>query len=87
MKAYGQTNSAYYDYCCMIENSWTFQRMSPDEQGRCWDALHFAAEQDLLKGTYKARWGILQAVYNAFLTGIGYTGHTWRETAKDIPLF
>lgn len=73
------TGNAYYDFCEMVRKSWTFQRMTEDEQGKCWDALHFASSQNLLKGTYKVRWGILQGIYNAFLAGIGYTGCFWRE--------
>lgn len=80
-----KTSSAYYDFMNMVENSWTFDRMTDDERGKCFDALHFANSQGAVKGTYNARWMILQAIYNAFLQGLGYTGGNWRETDADAP--
>ena len=83
------TGNAYYDFCKMIEKSWTFERLTEDERGRCWDALHFPVKLGLLKGCYKVRWGILQSVYTAFLNGIGYNGFNWREpeSVEPAPLF
>lgn len=74
-----QTSSVYYDFCKMVANSWTYQRMTEEEKNRCWDALNFPVTQDHLKGTYITRWRILQSVYNAFLIGIGYTDGNWRK--------
>lgn len=89
MNNYHKTGSAYYDFCQMVQNSWTFQRMTSEEQGRCWESLHFAAAKNLLKGCYKVRWGILNSIYNAFLNGIGYNDFNWRESdsIEPAPLF
>ena len=80
------TGNAYYDFCEMVRKSWTFEKMSEDEKARCWDALHFPVEQGLIKGCYKVRYGIFHAIYNSFLSGIGYDGITWRQP-EDVPLF
>ena len=70
---------AYNDSVEIFERSWTFARMTEAEKENCRNALRFPVEQNLLKGSYKARRGILNAVYNAYLIGIGYTGFDWRE--------
>lgn len=87
--------NALRDFCEMIEKSWTFARMSADEMRRCMEALTWTEEQNILKGTYRQRFYILHAVYNAFLSGIGYNSANWREEteectpgyADDAPLF
>jgi len=78
-----KTTSAYYDFCNMTERSWTFEKMTDSEKARCFDALHFANVQGMVKGTYKTRWNILNAVYHAFLIGIGYSGFNWRDNSTD----
>lgn len=81
-----KTGNAYYDFCEMVRHAWTFHRMTEEEQGKCWDALRFAAEQNVLKGVYSARWMILQAIYRAFLAGMGYHSGNWREPdAEPVP--
>ena len=77
-----KTSSAYYDFCNMIEKSWTFEKLTEAERGRCWDALHDTARA-ALKGTYKQRFEILHSVYNAFLLGLGYSGWEWRAAKDD----
>lgn len=80
-----KTGNAYYDFCEMIRKSWTFERLTEDEKSRCWDALHFPVQQNLLKGCYSIRFGFLQSVYTAFLYGIGYDGgFNWREPDPEI---
>lgn len=59
--------------------SWTFNRMTQAEKERCIEALYFPNEQGMLKGTFRQRWDILNAVYNAYLSGLGYVGGDWRN--------
>lgn len=75
--------NAYTDFCNMVCHSWTFVRMTEQEKKNCKSALHFAVEQDVLKGNYEARYMILNAVYDAFLCGIGFDGPMWREPEPE----
>lgn len=71
---------ALNDFCAMIRNSWTYARMTDEEQARCIEALQCVEDFNALKGTAAARWNLLHAVYSAFLSGLGYTSSTeWRE--------
>jgi hypothetical protein len=71
-----------------VYRSWTYGRMTKQEQERLETAVDFAENQGMIKGTFETRWKILQAVYNAFLVGIGYNGFTWREPNPDeVPAF
>ena len=64
----------------MIKNSWTYDRMTIAERKK-WDEILFNEypTRDCLKGTYNQRWKILNALYRAYLMGIGYTNFNWRE--------
>lgn len=74
---------AQADYIAMIRNSWTFQRMTQKEQEKAIKALHCL---DMLQGSYKQRWYTMEAVYRAYLLGIGYDGAYWRESEENKPL-
>lgn len=63
----------------MIENSWTYKRMTREEQTRFWEVLENHQTKKALKGTYQKRWDTLQAIYTSYLMGIGYDGFAWRE--------
>lgn len=74
---------AVCDFMQMIYESWTYGRMTDAEKAQ-WDkAVEFAQEQGMIRGTYRARWSIMQAIYNAFLCGLGYDGGLWREPNRD----
>lgn len=74
------------DFKKMIFNSWTFDKMTMQERQKLFETLYNIQTQNALKGTYKQRWEILQAIYTAYLNGLGYTDFNWRETEK-APLF
>ena len=74
------------DFIDMTLQSWTFNRMTEKEAERCLDVLRWTERVAGLRGTYEARWSTLQAVYYAYLIGIGYDGGVWRET-EEVPLF
>ena len=67
------------DFNHMIMQSWTYDKMSLEEKKRWNNILNDGRTVKSLRGSYYARWDILQAIYNAYLIGIGYTGCTWRE--------
>ena len=80
---------AYTDFLTMIERSWTYGRMTDEEKRRCMEAFSWALEQGAIKGADKTRWMIMQAIYNAFLQGIGYDPFHWREPEAETaaPMF
>lgn len=78
-----EKENALVIYLSMTCRSWTFARMTQKERERCMDAFLWASEQGLLKGNFMARWNTMQAIYNAFLAGLGYTAFGWREPDKQ----
>lgn len=84
-----QKENALNEFIDMIEHSWTYDRMTDNEREQCLETFHSNRTTDALKGTWEARWTILNAVYGAFLDGIGYDGPSWREkeSAEPVPTF
>ena len=67
----------------MIHNSWTYQRMTKEEQNR-WNELLFENRTiSSLKGCDKVKWNILQACYHSYLIGLGYDNFNWRESEAN----
>lgn len=86
MKEYKETTkeNALYNYITMTEKSWTFEKMTKEEQKRLYKVFNDIRTSNALKGTYHQRWEILQAIYHAYLIGIGYTDFNWREIERNI---
>ena len=72
-------DNAMYDFNTMIQKSWTYNRMTTEEKKRWIEVLNDVRCDKCLKGTYKHRWDILQAMYSAYLIGLGYDNFNWRE--------
>lgn len=74
-----EKENALIQFAVIIARSWTFARMTPEEQKNCigfFDELRFSKA---LRGSWAARWEILNAVYTAYLAGLGYIGTSdWR---------
>ena len=63
-----------------ICQSWTFDRMTQEEKERCIESLRFANSQQLVNGSYTQRMNQYNAIYHAYLLGIGYDNlMDWRE--------
>ena len=71
------------DFIVMIRNSWTYDKMTYKEKDRLLEMLDSNRTKDALKGTYNNRWSVLQAIYHAYLIGIGYSDFSWREDNKE----
>ena len=79
--------SAAPDFMRTISKSWTYCRLTEEEKDRLDDAIDFATLA-AVKGSFNRRWDVLQAVYHAFLNGVGYNGPTWREpNPNEVPAF
>ena len=62
----------------MIKKSWTYDRMTKEEKEKVQEILTSGRIKEDIKGTYKQRWQALNAIYYAFLIGIGYDNFDWR---------
>lgn len=65
-------------FIAMIEVSWSYNRMDKKEKKRCIELLKSCRTIDALKYKEDHQWDILQAVYAAYLQGLGYDGPDWR---------
>lgn len=80
-----KTNEGLKKYIEMIQKSWTFQNMTETEKKHCIEALTHNTTKAALKGTDRARWEILQAIYFSFLAALGYTENpgNWRRKEQQ----
>lgn len=78
--------NAFLHGIAMFCRSWTFERLSADEKERCINSFLFAEEQKIIKGSYRDRIQIMNAIYSGFLSGLGYSGVDWREEEYKIQL-
>lgn len=74
------------DFIKMIENSWTYNKLTKKEKENIMDILYSGITEKALKGTYEQRWKILQLIYYSFLIALDYQAINWREN-KDVPSF
>lgn len=68
------------EFMNMIKCSWTWERMTKEEKQKFFDdvILH-KPTMNVIKGTFKQRWELLNQLYHTYLIGIGYNGFEWRE--------
>lgn len=76
-------DNAFLHGLSMFCRSWTFGRMTDDERERCINSFLFANDQGMIKGTFTDRVQIMNAIYHAFLQGIGYNNFNWREPGNE----
>ena len=72
---------AYQDWINMIQQSWTWERLTEDERTKFLEQLDnrcVRAYRSILKGTYSQRYDILNAMYSFYLDGLGYKPQGWR---------
>lgn len=69
----------------VIKKSWTWERLTKEEQKRFIDMDVF----DKIKGNDKTRIEWLNTIYQSFLSALGYEWAGWRETEeeKEMPRF
>ena len=84
-----QKETAAHDFLVMIRKSWTYERMTEEEKRSCIDLFFSSISEEAISGSYWMRWRVCQAIYDAYLVGIGYNGWNWRETNinKPVPTF
>lgn len=70
---------AQAEWMDMIVKSWTWAKLTNDERNKFGDELNKGVTQKIISGTYRQRWGILNALYSMFLEGCGYNSGNWRK--------
>jgi len=78
MKKYSNAVENYFQN--VIKKSWTWEKMTEEEQQRFIDMDVF----DKIKGNDKTRIEWLNTIYYAFLSALGYTPIGWRVTEEDL---
>lgn len=74
---------AIHNFKVMIEQSWTYGKMTKEERINWEKVLSDVRTITCLKGSYDTRWNILHALYMSYLIGIGYDGFAWRESEEE----
>lgn len=69
--------NAVADFVKMIRQSWTYERLTPEEISVLNDLFENA--ENVVAGGYKTRWEQMHLIYYAFLRGAGYDPLHWRE--------
>lgn len=71
--------NVFVDFYDMIRKSWTYQKLTEKEQNKLAYIIFNKRTSDDIKGTYKQRWGALNALYYAFLIALDYDNNPdWR---------
>lgn len=71
--------NALNNYINMVKNSWTYEKLTKEEKTKLCELFNSSRIIDILKGTYKQRWEILNTIYYGFLVGVGYSPINWRD--------
>ena len=80
-----EKNLAKQEYLEMIQKSWTWGKLDQVERKKFLDLIDHPCATAIIKGSYEQRWEACEAMYHAFLSGLGYDGGMWRETIHEAP--
>ena len=75
------------DFIVIIKNSGTYEKLTKKEKENLQDIFYSIRTENALKGTYKQRQAVLDAIYFAFLKGLNYEPIGWRENGENYPKF
>ena len=68
----------------MIKRSWTYNRLTEKEKEKWNETINHTRSLEIIKGTAKQRWNILNGLYFAFLNGCGYNSYNCREPDPEL---
>lgn len=69
---------AITDHVKKITESWTWNKLTEDERNRYETEMSRNLNRNLFIGEYAIVTEIMDALYDMFLEGLGYSGVTWR---------
>lgn len=76
--------NVFTDYYDMITKSWTYARLTKEEQTRLKGLFFNDRIQRTIRGTYIQRWETLHSIYESFLTALNYDPSNWREDTENV---
>lgn len=76
---------AKQEYLEMIAKSWTWAKLTKQEQDKFLELLEHPCSKVVIKGNYEQRWEACGALYHTFLEGLGYDPLHWREDIMSQP--
>lgn len=80
--------NACIEFYEMIQESWTWARLTEEEQKRFRRRLELFDCSNRVKGSYESRWEQCNMFYNMFLAALDYKPFGWREEkGEQTPLF
>ena len=79
--------NAIDNYIDIIRKSWTWAKLTEQEQNSFIDTVRSIIVRGDIKGTYKQRSLYMSNLYTMFLMGVGYDSPNWRNNDPDAPLF
>ena len=65
-----------------MKESWTYGRMTDEEKAEVEAVLRdeYTLAETAIVGSFKQRWRVCNAIYHAYLMGLGYRNNpNWRE--------
>lgn len=65
----------YYD---LISKSWTWEKLTKEEQKRFSNLLNDGRITKTIKGNYQQRWEVLESLYYSYLIALNYSWDKWR---------
>lgn len=73
--------NAFLHGLAMFCRSWTFEKLTVEEKEDCINCFLFAYQQGMIKGTFDERIRTMNAIYNGFLSALGYSRDpiSWRS--------
>ena len=76
---------ALVSFLTNIKESWTWSKLTEKERKDFERRLYINQSQDLIRGTYSERYSCYHAMYDMFLTGLGYYDKPfyWRDEDKE----
>lgn len=71
--------NAVEKYCEIIENSWTWDALTPAEK---WNWLYIVNGAEI-RGTAKQRFDHVRMLYNIYMISCGYSGFMWYDPNEN----
>ena len=74
-----EKENAYNYFVNTIKNSWTFKKLTEQEKQNLQEVFFSVRTENAVKGSFKQRVEILNAIYFSFLKALNYEPIDWRE--------
>lgn len=79
---YKEKSLALEEFIKSMKQSWTYERMTSEEQTEVEEVLRdeYTLTETAIVGNFEQRWRVCNAIYHAYLMGLGYHNDpNWRS--------